>query len=142
MEDGYDVARDGQGADQPDVEGFEDSLELEDCQEFDNVVRSHVENKERNFEAGLNQPVNGEVGDQSEQAREQDQDSQGVVEEEDWLGSQLEQESFNDQTLTFCILNEIEDMQRLVTSPRVVQMSEDDNRNEKRRHLEKGRRRG
>ena len=64
MEDGYDVARDGQGADQPAGDGFEDSLELEDCQEFDNVVRSHVENKRRSLVTGLNQPVS-EVGDQS-----------------------------------------------------------------------------
>ena len=62
---------------------------------------------------------------------EQEQDSRGVAEEEDWLGSQLEQESFNDQTLTFCILNEIEDMQRVVTSPRVVERNEDDIRNGK-----------
>ena len=42
------------------------------------------------------------------------------------MGSQLDQESFNDQTLTYCILSELDDTQRLVTSPRVKQKSEDD----------------
>ena len=140
MEYGYDKAKDGQGADQPardgrgadqpTEDGFEDSLELEDCQEFDNVVKSHVENKRRIVVSELDQSVIG-VGDQSELVVEQEQDSRGVDEEEDWLGSQLEQESFNDQTLTFCILNEMEDMQRVVTSPRVVQRMEDDIRNSK-----------
>ena len=36
---------DGQGADQPKDDGFEDSLELENCQEFDIIVRNHVEQK-------------------------------------------------------------------------------------------------
>ena len=69
---------------------------------------------------GTDQPVDGKVGDQSVMIRDQDCGSQMVDDdEEDWLGSQLDQESFNDQTLTYSILNELEDVQRLVTSPRV-----------------------
>ena len=140
MECGYDNAEDGQGADQPTKDGlgadphtengFEDSLEMEDCLEFDNVVRSHVESKRNSLVVESDQSVTG-VGDQSKLVVEQEQDSCGVDEEEDWLGSQLDQESFNDQTLTFCILAEIEDRQRVVTSPRMVQKKEDDIRDNK-----------
>ena len=52
--------------------------------------------------------------------------SQLVDDEEDWLGSQLDQESFNDQTLTYCILKDLEDMQRLVTSPRVEMIRQEE----------------
>ena len=37
--DGCGVAKDGQGADQPKEDVFDDSLELDDCPEFDNIVR-------------------------------------------------------------------------------------------------------
>ena len=49
-----------------------------------------------------------------------------MVDDEDWLGSQLDQESFNDQTLTYWIMKDLEDVQRLVTSPRVVDRNLDD----------------
>ena len=126
LEDGCGVAGDGQGADQPKEDGFEDSLELDDCQEFDNIVRNHVEQKMEKLVPRADQPVSGKVGDQSVQTREQERGSQLVDEDdEDWLGSQLDQESSNDQTLTYCILSELDDTQRLVT--RVKQKSEDDN---------------
>ena len=87
---------------------------------------------------GTDQPVDGKVGDQSVMIRNQERGSQMVDDdEEDWLGSQLDQESFNDQTLTYCILNELEDMQRLVTSPRVKQRNEDDNAGRKDNILDK-----
>ena len=42
------------------------------------------------------------------------------------MGSQLDQESFNDHTLTYCILKDLEGVQRLVTSPKVVDRDGDD----------------
>ena len=46
--------------------------------------------------------------------------------DQDWLGSQLDQESFADQTLTYCILKDLEDQQRVVNSHKEGFTIEDD----------------
>ena len=83
LEDGCGVAGDGQGADQPKEDGFEDSLELDDCQEFDNIVRNHMEQKMGKVVPRADQPVDGRVGDQSVQTREQERGSQMVDEDDE-----------------------------------------------------------
>ena len=45
--------------------------------------------------------------------------------DQDWLGSQLDQESFADQTLTYCSLKDLEDQQK-VASPKERFTIEDD----------------
>ena len=83
LKDGRGVAGDGQLADQPKDDGFENSLELDDCQEFDNIVRNHMEQKMGKVVPRADQPVDGRVGDQSVQTREQERGSQMVDEDDE-----------------------------------------------------------
>ena len=107
------TSNDDHRGDQSKDDVFADHPEFVEDEEIDEMIMRYEGHEGLRLSGtylNTNGQVTDEMGDQPKLSQDHGVAGQMMDEEDqDWLGSQHDQESFADQTLTYCILKELED---------------------------------